>query len=76
VKHHWELYFTDNLRILQGKGAQLNPRALGSFYIASYDSQSYGGVILTRLHTGSDLLDEHLTAVCQSQSCITTDGQS
>jgi hypothetical protein len=30
--------------------AQLNPRALGSLSVVSYDSQSYGGGILTRLH--------------------------
>jgi hypothetical protein len=32
--------------------AQLYPQALGSLFVASYDSQSYGG-ILTRLHTDS-----------------------
>jgi hypothetical protein len=32
---------------------QLYPRALGSHLVASYDSQSYGGSILTRLHTGT-----------------------
>jgi hypothetical protein len=32
--------------------AQLYPRALGSLYVASYDSPGYGGGILTRLHTG------------------------
>jgi hypothetical protein len=32
--------------------AQLYPRALGSLYVASYDSLGYGGGILTRLHTG------------------------
>jgi hypothetical protein len=31
--------------------SQLYPRALGSLIVASYDSQSYGGGILTRLHT-------------------------
>jgi hypothetical protein len=31
---------------------QLYPRALGSLFVASYDSQSYGGGILTHLHTG------------------------
>jgi hypothetical protein len=30
--------------------AQLYPRALGFLFIASYDSQGYGGGILTRLH--------------------------
>jgi hypothetical protein len=33
--------------------AQLYPRALDSFFVASYDSQGYGGGILTRLHTGT-----------------------
>jgi hypothetical protein len=32
--------------------AQLYPRALGSLFVASYDSQGIGAVILTRLHTG------------------------
>jgi hypothetical protein len=32
--------------------AQLYPRALGSISVASYDSQDYGGGILTRLQTG------------------------
>jgi hypothetical protein len=32
--------------------AQLYPWALGSLLIACYDSQVYGGGILTRLHTG------------------------
>jgi hypothetical protein len=32
--------------------AQLYPRALGSLSVASYDSQGYGGGILSRLHTG------------------------
>jgi hypothetical protein len=31
--------------------AQLYPRALGSLSVASYDSQGYGGGILTRLQT-------------------------
>jgi hypothetical protein len=31
--------------------AQLNPLALGSLFVASYDSQGYSGGILTRLHT-------------------------
>jgi hypothetical protein len=31
--------------------AQLSTRALGSFSVASYGSQSYSGDILTRLHT-------------------------
>jgi hypothetical protein len=32
--------------------AQLYPQALGSLFVASYDSQGYGGGIRTRLHTG------------------------
>jgi hypothetical protein len=32
--------------------AQLYPRALGSLFVASYDSQVYGGSIRTRLHAG------------------------
>jgi hypothetical protein len=32
--------------------AQLYPQALGSLFVASYDSQGYGGGIQTRLHTG------------------------
>jgi hypothetical protein len=35
--------------------AQLYPRALGSLSVASYDSQGYGGGILSRLHTGYTL---------------------
>jgi hypothetical protein len=30
--------------------AQLYPQSLGSFFVASYDSQGYGGGIRTRLH--------------------------
>jgi hypothetical protein len=32
--------------------ARLYPQALGSLFIASYDSQGYGGGIRPRLHTG------------------------
>jgi hypothetical protein len=32
--------------------ARLYPQAMGSLFIASYDSQGYGGGIRTRLHTG------------------------
>jgi hypothetical protein len=32
--------------------AQLYPQALGSLFVASYDSQGYGGGIRPRLHTG------------------------
>jgi hypothetical protein len=37
----------------RNKVAQLYPRALGSLFVASYDSQGSDGGILTRLHTGS-----------------------
>jgi hypothetical protein len=33
--------------------AQLYPEALGSLFVAFYDSQGYGGGIRPRLHTGS-----------------------
>jgi hypothetical protein len=36
--------------------AQLYSHALGSLYVASYDSQGFGGGILTRLHTGRTVL--------------------
>jgi hypothetical protein len=34
------------------KVAQLYPPEPGSLFVAFYDSQGYGGGILTRLHTG------------------------
>jgi hypothetical protein len=37
--------------------AQLYPQALGSLFIASYDSQRYGGGIGTHLHTGFCILE-------------------
>jgi hypothetical protein len=36
--------------------AQLYPQALGSLFVASYDSQGYGGSIRTHLHAGSSCL--------------------
>jgi hypothetical protein len=36
--------------------AQLYPRDLGSLFVASYDSQGYGGGIVTSLHTGNGTL--------------------
>jgi hypothetical protein len=50
---------------------QLYPQALGFLFVASYDSQGYGGGIRTHLHAG-------LISNCQSQSQsqIATDGQS
>jgi hypothetical protein len=47
--------------------AQLYPWALGSLFVASYDSQGSGGGILTRLHTGQFI---------QSRSHSTTNNQS
>jgi hypothetical protein len=38
--------------ISQEQGGPVIPRALGSLFVASYDSRGYGGGILTRLHTG------------------------
>jgi hypothetical protein len=38
--------------IPQEQGGQIMPQALGSLFVASYDSQSYGGGIWPRLHTG------------------------
>jgi hypothetical protein len=38
--------------------AQLCPLALGSLYAPSYDSEGYGGGILTRPHTGQSLLHD------------------
>jgi hypothetical protein len=36
----------------RNRAARLYPQALGSLFIASYDSQGYGGGIRTRLRTG------------------------
>jgi hypothetical protein len=49
--------------------AQLYPQALGSLFVASNDSQDYGGGIGPRLHTEIYSSDE-------SESYVTTDGQS
>jgi hypothetical protein len=38
--------------ILQEQSGPVTPPALGSLYIGSYNTQGYGGGILTRLHTG------------------------
>jgi restriction endonuclease Mrr len=42
--------------LLRNRVAQLYPQALGSLFVASYDSQGYGGGILTRLHTGKNIV--------------------
>jgi hypothetical protein len=39
--------------------ARLCPKALSSLFVASYDSQSYGGGIRSRLHTGSGHQHQH-----------------
>jgi hypothetical protein len=39
----------------RNKVTQLYPRALGSLFAASYSSQGYGGLILTRLHIGRSI---------------------
>jgi hypothetical protein len=38
--------------IPQKQGGPVTPQALGSLLVASYDSQGYGGGILTHLHIG------------------------
>jgi hypothetical protein len=38
--------------ISQEQGGLVIPEALGSLFVASYDSQGYGGGIRPRLHTG------------------------
>jgi hypothetical protein len=38
---------------LRNRVTRLYPQALGSLYVASYDSQGYGGGIRNRLHAGS-----------------------
>jgi hypothetical protein len=42
------------ISIPQEQGGPVIPRALGSLFITSYDSQGYGGGILTRLRTGKN----------------------
>jgi hypothetical protein len=41
--------------------APFYPRALGSLFVASDDSQSYVGGILTGLYTGARFLGSNLT---------------
>jgi hypothetical protein len=42
---------------------QLYPLALGSLYVASYDSQGYSGGILTRLHMGFNYVQEQMSVL-------------
>jgi hypothetical protein len=49
------------------------PRALGSLYVASYDSQGYDGGILTRLHTELTCFQVKVKVMLRqtvSQSCL------
>jgi hypothetical protein len=57
----------------RNKVAQLYPRALGSLFVSSYDSQGCGGGILTHLHTRFWTSNSYTS---QSQSYLTTDSQS
>jgi hypothetical protein len=43
--------------------AQLYPQVLGSLFVASYDSQGYGGGIRTRLHKGTFTQRVHAAAL-------------
>jgi hypothetical protein len=42
------------------KVVQLYPQALGSLFVAFYDSQGYGGGVLARLHKGNEFLHEEI----------------
>jgi hypothetical protein len=46
---------------LSDRVAQLHPQAPGNFFVASYDSQGYGGGILTFLHAGPFPIQYSLT---------------
>jgi hypothetical protein len=48
--------------------AHLYPQALGSLFVASYDSQGYGEGIRPRLHTGSQLLNYSSTLYSPSRT--------
>jgi hypothetical protein len=50
---------------------QLYPQALGSLFVASYDSQGYDGGIRPRLHTGIRLSRLHLKGLrARLLSCL------
>jgi hypothetical protein len=54
--------------------AQIYPWALGSLSVASYDSQGYGGVILSCLHKGyrfPNVSNENTASRCSWQKKIT-----
>jgi hypothetical protein len=42
---------------------QLYPQALGSLFVASYESQGYGGGIQPRLHTGAELTTNRVLVI-------------
>jgi hypothetical protein len=54
---------------LRNSVVKLYPQALGSLFVASYDSQDHGGGIRPCLHAG-------IAIAPQSQSHVATDGQS
>jgi hypothetical protein len=56
--------------------AQLYPRALGSLFVASYDSQDYGGGILTRLNTGRLILMRCIIAISLLYCDMTAESQN
>jgi hypothetical protein len=61
--------------IPQKQGSPVIPRALGSLYVASCDSQGYGGGIITLSNLEAQVPQEQASPV-QSQSHVTTDVQS
>jgi hypothetical protein len=73
VIFYWLIWDAPNLEgqvpvfiSLRNRVAQLYPRALGSIFLASYNSQSYSEGILTRLHMGLS---------CKVKVYIITDSQ-
>jgi hypothetical protein len=56
--------------------AHLYPKALGSIFVASYDSQGYGGGIRNCLYAGSWSKQNSTSTLArsQSQSYVTTNG--
>jgi hypothetical protein len=54
--------------------ARLYPQALGFIFVASYDSQGYGGGIRPHLHTGYN--ENHLRVFTTSLNPITSGNQA
>jgi hypothetical protein len=50
--------------------AQLYPQALGSLFVASYDTQGYGGGIRTRFHAGELPLSSSILLNCPPYSTV------